>query len=132
MTKIFDNLTSDDQLSDNHCTVSEWQMQCHHYWTEMRFDHFCSTGGWRSPCWKFMGVLWNKKCDSEKVSIIWHLQMDTLHAQNLEFIHHELACSRSDQAKVVFWQMQKLKHSISKIKSCMLKKSTVFNFLYIF
>ena len=34
--------------------------------------------------------------------------------------------------KVVFWQMQKLKLSISKIKSCMLKKSTVFNFLYIF
>ena len=28
--------------------------------------------------------------------------------------------------------MQKLKLSISKIKSCMLKKSTVFNFLYIF
>ena len=50
----------------------------------------------------------------------------------MEFIHHELACSRSDQAKVVFWQMQKLKRSISKIKSCMLKKSTVFNFLYIF
>ena len=73
-----------------------------------------------------------KKCDSKKVSFIWHLQMDTLHAQNLEFIHHELACSRSDQAKVVFWQMQKLKLSISKIKSCMLKKSTVFNFLYIF
>ena len=28
--------------------------------------------------------------------------------------------------------MQKLKLSISKIKSCILKKSTVFNFLYIF
>ena len=54
------------------------------------------------------------------------------YTQNLEFIHHELACSRSDQAIVVFWQMQKLKLSISKIKSCMLKKSTVFNFLYIF
>ena len=53
-------------------------------------------------------------------------------SQKLEFIHHELACSRSDQAKVVFLQMQKLKLSISKIKSGMLKKSTVFNFLYIF
>jgi hypothetical protein len=50
----------------------------------------------------------------------------------LEFIHPELTCSRPDQAKVVFWQMQKLKLSISKIKSRMLKKSTLFNFLYIF
>jgi hypothetical protein len=70
-----------------------------------------------------------KKCSPEKVSIKRHLQIDTLYTQNLEFIHHELACSRSDQEKKVFWQMQKLKLSISKIKSCMLKKSTIFNFL---
>ena len=78
---------------------------------------------------KIQGGHINKKCSPEKVSIIRHLQIDTSYTQNLEFIHHELACSRSDQAKVVFWQMQKLKHSISKIKRCMLK---VFNFLYIF
>ena len=60
------------------------------------------------------------------------LQIDALPTQKMEFIHHELACSRSDQAKVFFWQMQKLKILISEIKSHMLIKSTVFNFLYIF
>ena len=64
--------------------------------------------------------------------IRWGFRKPLLPTQKLEFIHPELTCSRTDQAKVVFWQMQKLKLSISKIKSCMLKKSTVFNFLYIF
>ena len=52
--------------------------------------------------WKFTGVIWNKRCSPEKVSIIWHLQIDTLYTKNLDFIHHELTCSRPDQAKVGF------------------------------
>jgi hypothetical protein len=47
----------------------------------------------------------------------------------LDFIHHELTCSRPDQAKVVFWQMQKMKISISRIKSQKLKFSTFCLFL---
>ena len=37
-----------------------------------------------------------------------HLQIDTLYTHNLEYIHHELTCSRSDQAKVVFWADAKI------------------------
>ena len=101
-------------------------------YTVMRFDHFYFTWGWTSHCWKFKGVIWNKKCSPEKVSINWHLQIDTFYTQNFEFFYHELTCSRPDQAKVVFWQMQKFKISNSKIKSHMLIKSTVLNFLNIF
>ena len=57
-----------------------------------------------------------KKCSPEKVSLIKCLRIDTLYTQNLDFITHELTCSRYDLAKVDFWQIQKLKISISKIK----------------
>ena len=83
----------------------------------------------QAPVENAWGTYKIKNVAQKKLAI---LQIDALPTQKMEFIHHELACSRSDQAKVVFWQMQKLKLSISKIKSCMLKKSTVFNFLYIF
>ena len=73
-----------------------------------------------------------KKCSPEKVSLIKCLRIDTLYTQNLDFITHELACSRYDLAKVDFWQIQKLKISLSRKKSHMLIKSTVFNFLHIF
>ena len=49
--------------------------------------------------------------------------MDTLHAQNLEFIHHELACSRSDQAKVVFWADAKFEDFNFKNKKSHIDKS---------
>jgi hypothetical protein len=42
-----------------------------------------------------------------------------------------LPVPRTDREKVGFWQMQKLKILVSKIKSHMLKKSTIFNFLLI-
>ena len=73
-----------------------------------------------------------KKCSPEKVSLIKCLRIDTLYTQNLDFITHELTCSRYDLAKVDFWQIQKLKISLSRKKSHMLIKSTVFNFLHIF
>ena len=57
--------------------------------------------------------------------------MDTLHAQNLEFINHELACSRSDQAKVVFWADAKIEDFNFKIKKSHVDKSYSFQlFVY--
>ena len=61
-----------------------------------------------------------------------HLQIPYLH-KNWSLSTRNLPVQDliSDQAKVGFWQMQKLKISISKMKSHMLKKSIVFNFLLI-
>jgi hypothetical protein len=60
------------------------------------------------PLLKIHGGIQNKKCSPEKVSITMHLQINSLYTQNLEYIHHELTCSRSDQAKVAFWADAKI------------------------
>ena len=88
--------------------------------------------GLDKPLLKIQGGHKMKKCSPEKVSLIKCLRIDTLYTQNLDFITHELTCSRYDLAKVDFWQIQKLKISLSRKKSHMLIKSTVFNFLHIF
>ena len=55
-----------------------------------------------------------------------HLQIDTLYKQNLEYIHHELTCSRSDQAKVVFWADAKIEDFNFKNKKSHVDKSYSF------
>ena len=98
-------------------------------------DAFCLIlvhWGLDKPLLKIQGGHKMKKCSPEKVSLIKCLWIDTLYTQNLDFITHELTCSRYDLAKVDFWQIQKLKISLSRKKSHMLIKSTVFNFLHIF
>jgi hypothetical protein len=57
--------------------------------------------------------------------------MDTLYTQNLEYIHYELTCSRSDQAKVVFWADAKIEDFNFKNKKSDVDKSYSFQ-LYIF
>ena len=81
---------------------------------------------------RIQGFIENKKYSPEKVSIIWHIQIDTFPTQKLEFIHLELTCPRPEQQKFFFWQMQKLRISISNTKSYMFENSTVFQFFYIF
>ena len=85
--------------------------------------------GFHKPLLRIQRFIENKKCSPEKVSIIWYLQIDTLCKQKLKFIHLELP--RPEQQKWVFWQMQKLRVSISKMKSNMWKNSTFFNFFSI-
>ena len=72
--------------------------------------------GFSKPLLRIQRCIENKKCSPEKVSIFRKLQIDTLSTQNLELIYLELACSRTEHQKWVFWQMQKLRVPISKIK----------------
>ena len=46
--------------------------------------------------------------------------------QYLEYIHHELTCSRSDQAKVVFWVNAKIEDFNFKNKKSPVDKSYSF------
>ena len=55
-----------------------------------------------------------------------HLQINTLYTQNLEYIHHELTCSRSDQAKVAFWADAKIEDFNFKNKKSHVDKSYSF------
>ena len=82
-------------------------------------DAFCLIlvhWGLDKPLLKIQGGHKMKKCSPEKVSLIKCLRIDTLYTQNLDFITHELTCSRYDLAKVDFWQIQKLKISLLRKK----------------
>jgi hypothetical protein len=69
---------------------------------------FCPVGVWEAPVKnsKFKGVIENKQCSPEKVSIICYLQIDTLPTQKLMQNYHELSCSILERQKLVFCQMQ--------------------------
>jgi hypothetical protein len=65
-------------------------------------DHFFPVGVLQAPVEKTKNVALKKL-----VCIIWNIHIDTLPTQKLAFFHLEHACPRTEQQKLVFWQMKK-------------------------